>query len=185
MSGRAALRNTSTGGSAIPSTIAELEEAFVRVHALWLRSPGGGRWPFAGDGPWHLAQAEVGDIKGDYSQTLLDTGSGREVMVRKVESRSPVTPLRSYEVDERDRMTAWIGLIGDVQLRKAVWLATEALAKGDHGPGARLPWTAIAAWVGWSRTPNALKAAYRRTLGEVVCALNGWPVRRARGLAGK
>ncbi len=40
MTGLAILRNTSIGGSALPSTLAELEEAFVRVHALWLRNPG-------------------------------------------------------------------------------------------------------------------------------------------------
>ncbi|MEH6723219.1 MAG: hypothetical protein V7686_06835, partial [Qipengyuania sp.] len=55
----------------LPGTIDDLEERLVGVHALWLRSPGGGKWPFAGDGPWHLAQAEVGDIKGDYSETLV------------------------------------------------------------------------------------------------------------------
>ncbi|MBX7496776.1 hypothetical protein K3172_12995 [Qipengyuania sp. 6B39] len=172
-------RNTSTGGSKVPSTIEDMEEAMVRVHALWRRSPGGGKWPFAGDGPWHLAQGEVGDIKGDWSETLIETDSGKQLPVRKVESREPRTPLSSAEVDERDRVTAWVGLVADEQLRKAVWLATEALARGEG----RVPWTAIAAWVRWERTPNALKLRYRMALGAVVCGLNGWPSRRARVLA--
>jgi len=172
-----------TAAGTVPQTIAELEEAFVRVHALWLRSPGGGQWPFAGDGPWHLAQAEVGDIKGDWSETLVETDSGKVMQVRKVDSRAPRTPLEASEVDERDRVTTWLGLVGDQQLRKAIWLASEALHRGDNGPGGRVPWSGIARWIGWARTPNALKGRYRLALGEVLCALNGWPSRRARELA--
>lgn len=168
---------------AVPATIADLQEAFVQVHALWLRSPGGGKWPFAGDGPWHLAQAEVGDIKGDYSETLVTTETGKVMQVRKVDSRAPRAPLDAAEVDERDRVTGWLALVADEQVRKAVWLASEALARGDCGPGGRVPWGGIARWVRWERTPNALKLRYKQALGEVVCALNGWPVRRAKVLA--
>lgn len=164
---------------AVPQSIDELEEAFVRVHALWLRSPGGGQWPFAGDGPWHLAQAEVGDIKGDWSETLVQTDSGKVMQVRKVESRAPRAPLDAHEVSERDRVTGWLGLVGDEQLRKAVWLASEALHRGEG----RVPWSGIARWIGWARSPNALKGRYRLALGEVLCSLNAWPSRRARLLA--
>jgi len=87
------------------------------------------------------------------------------------------------EVSERDRVTGWLALVGDEQLRKAVWLASEALHRGDNGPGGRVPWSGIARWIGWARTSNALKARYRLAMGEVVCALNGWPTRRARMLA--
>lgn len=165
----------------LPGTIEDLEERLVAVHALWLRSPGGGKWPFAGDGPWHLAQAEVGDIKGDYSETLLETDSGKVMQVRKVDSRAPRTPLNAAEVDERDRVTGWLGLVSDEQLRKAVWLASEALHRGES----RVPWLGIARWVRWERSRQALEQRYRLVLGEVVCALNGWPKRRARVLAAR
>lgn len=173
----------SGANGALPQSIEELEEAFVRLHALWRRSPGGGKWPYAGDGPWHLAQGEVGDIKGFWSTTLIQNDSGKLLEVRKVESPEPRSALDAAEVDERDRVTGWVGMVRDEQLRKVVWLVSEALARGDHGPGGRAPWSGIARMVRWDRTPNALKARYRTAMGEVVCVLNGWPARRARVLA--
>ena len=171
-------RFTSTGPSGVPSTLEALEERLIAVHDLWRRSPGEARWPFAGDGPWHLAQGEVGDIKGDYSETLIRTDAGRDLLVRKVESRRPRTALDAREVDERDLVTSWLSLVG-VEERRMLWLATEALHRGEG----RVPWTALAAWIGWKRTPNRLKQRYREVLGELVCRLNGWPQRRARQLA--
>lgn len=153
------------------------------LHPPARRAPRCGRWPFAGDGPWYLAQGEVGDIKGDWSETLLEKEAGKLLAVRKIESRAPRAPLDAREMSERDRVTAWLGLVGDEQLRKAIWLASEALYRGDNGPGGRVPWSGIARWVRWERTPNALKVRYRRALGEVLCVLNGWPSRRARELA--
>ncbi|QZD87677.1 hypothetical protein [Qipengyuania psychrotolerans] len=92
---------TSKGPSSVPSTLEDLEERLIGVHELWRRSPGEARWPFAGDGPWHLAQGEVGDIKGDFSETLITTDAGKELLVRKIESRRPRTALDAREVGER------------------------------------------------------------------------------------
>lgn len=175
MSGLQGLRGAN---GSVPGSIEELEESLVAVHALWRRTPGAGRWPFAGDGPWHLAQGEVGDIKGDYSETLVETGTGKSMQVRKVESREPRAPLSAAEVDERDRVTGWLQSVRDPQLRRCLWEASAALARGEG----RVPWQAIALWIGWKRTPNALKQAYARTLAGVVCELNGWPSRKARSL---
>ena len=167
--------------ASVPGSIGEIEEAFVAVHALWRRSPGGGRWPYAGDGPWHLAQGEVGDIKGEYSETLIRTEAGKELQVRKIDAREPRTPLSAAEVDERDRVTGWLQSVQDDALRRCIWEASAALARGEG----RVPWRAIALWLRWERTPNALKARYRLALGELVCRLNGWPMRRARVLAAR
>src|SRR5688572_11217115 len=90
---RIAGRAGSAEGSCLPRDVDALQEAFVRAHALERREPGGGKWPFAGDGPWHLIQPEVGDIAGDFSETLIHTDAGKELRVRKVESREPRTPL--------------------------------------------------------------------------------------------
>lgn len=166
------------GGSMVPGTIDALEEAFMQAHDLWRRSPGDGRWPFASDGPWYLAQAEVGDVKGDQSETLLTTDAGRELLVRKVDSIAPRCPLDAGEVALRDRITAWLGLVPDALLRRAVWRATGQLAAGE----ARVGWKALAAALRWTKTPDALARAYRRELALLLCALNGWPTRRAKVL---
>mgnify|MGYP003577860621 CR=1 FL=1 len=39
-------------------TYERVEERLVETMRCWWRMPGGGRWPFAGDGPWHLARRE-------------------------------------------------------------------------------------------------------------------------------
>lgn len=167
----------STRPSGVPSTLMDLEERLIAVHELWRRSPGDARWPFAGDGPWHLAQGEVGDIAGDFSETLVETGSGRQLQVRKVESRAPRTPLDAREVAERDRVTGWLQQV-PVAERRMVWLATKQLHRGEG----RVPWTALAAWIGWERTPRRLAQRYLEVLAALLCALNGWPRRRARDL---
>lgn len=148
------------------------------AHDLWRRSPGDGRWPFASDGPWYLAQAEVGDVKGDQSETLLTTEAGRELLVRKVDSIAPRSALDAGEVALRDRITGWLGLVPEPLLRRAVWRATGQLAAGE----ARVGWKALAAALHWTKTPDALARAYRRELALLLCKLNGWPARRARAL---
>lgn len=149
----------------LPTSIEELEEAFVACHGLWRRSPGEGKWPFAGDGPWHLMQGEAGDFAGDG----VDGASS---------SSAPRTPLDAAEVGERDRVTGWLAMIGNVQLRRVVHIATSRLHAGE----ARVPWKALAGWVGWDKTPAALARAYRRELALLLCKLHGWPTRRARQL---
>lgn len=171
----------------IPKCIEELEEMLVQGHELERRAPGGGRWPFAGDGPWHLIQPEVGDIGGDYSETLIVNEAGRELQVRKVESRAPRTPLSSAEVDALETLRRWLSMVPDADGpgleaahdRKLVWLATGRLAAGEG----RVPWKAVGRWIGSPRTPEALVMRYRRALAGVVCRLNGWPVRRVRAMA--
>ena len=171
----------------LPRDIEEVELAFIRCHALERREPGGGKWPFAGDGPWHLAQGEVGDIAGDFSETLIVNEAGKELRVRKVEAREPKTPLSSAEVDELALLRGWLQLVPDApgQLgalhdRKLVWLATGRLHAGEG----RVPWTALKGWMRSPRSPDALVRRYRMALAVVACRLNGWPERRARVMAG-
>lgn len=172
-------RFASTGRSGVPSTLEALEERLVAVHELWRRSPGDARWPFAGDGPWHLAQGEVGDIKGHYSETLITNDSGKQLQVRKVETIRPRTALDAIEVDERDLVTGWLQQLPTTQDRRMVWLATRQLHLGEG----RVPWTELAAWIGWERTPRRLAQHYREALAGLLCRLNGWPIRRARAIA--
>ena len=149
------------------------------MHELWRRSPGEAKWPFAGDGPWHLAQAEVGDIKGIYSETLITNESGKQLQVRKVDTIRPRTALDAREVDERDLVTGWLQLLATTKERRMVWLATRQLHLGEG----RVPWTALAAWIGWQRTPRRLAQHYRETLAVLLCRLIGWPLRLAKAIA--
>lgn len=172
---------SSEQSAAVPCDIDALQEAFIRCHELERRMPGEGRWPFAGDGPWNLIQPEVGDVAGDadYSETLIRNASGKELQVRKLDSRAPRTPLDAGEVGEYRRIVGWLQMIEDPADRRMVWLATARLAAGEG----RVPWTAVKRWIGSDRSPDALVLRYRRALALVVCRLNGWPTRRAKAMA--
>lgn len=169
----------SSSAAVAPVGIEQVEEALVACHELWRRSPGAGKWPFAGDGPWHLIQGELGDVgAAEFSETILVTDAGRELRVRKVDSLAPRTPLDAGEVATRDRVTAWLQWVADPLDRRLVWLATGALARGES----RVPWVRLRARLRSGLTPEGLARRYRKGLALVVCRLNGWPTRRAKAL---
>lgn len=158
-------------------TMNAVEEALIGVHELWWRSPGDGAWPYAGDGPWHLIRAEQGDIVGEASTTVLDTGR-KLIDVLKVETaRRPRTPLDMEEVAERDRVTAWLAHAGEDA--KLLWLATGDYWRGEPAPG----WTRIGKAMGVTLTRQALAWRYRKGLAAICCALNGWGAVAQRRLA--
>lgn len=74
---------------------AGVEAALVGLVELWRRSPGGGRWPFAGDGPWHLVSREA--ERGDYDAR---GGEGEAPPPR-------LSPLSREEVRVRDALSGW------------------------------------------------------------------------------
>lgn len=150
----------------------DIEEALVAVHDLWWRSPGQGSWPFAGDGPWHLIQAERGDMAGDVSEDIHLTTLGREMRVLAVESRRPRTPLSTAEVRQRDKVTAWLQLLPDELSRKIVWLGTLDLARGEPAPA----WQQMARDCRVSLSGEAMRKRYPKALAAIVCRLVGWPV---------
>lgn len=150
----------------LPRCVDEIEEALVEAHALERREPGGGRWPFAGDGPWHLIRGEAGDYGGDGQ----DGASS---------SRAPRPPLDAAEVARLAELRRWLQLIPHESDRKLVWIATARLHAGEG----RVPWKAVARWMRIDRSPDALALRYRKALAGVVCVLNGWPSRRARAMA--
>lgn len=163
-------------GRVVPQSIAEVQEAFVRCHALERREPGGGRWPFAGDGPWHLLRREV--EAGDYGGDGVDGAAS---------SDAPRTPLSAAEVGELATLRSWLLLIPEAtgkgmsvdHDRKLVWFATGRLHAGETS----VPWKAVGRWIGSPRHPQTLSQRYDRALGAVSCRLNGWPERRAKVLA--
>lgn len=176
----------------LPRDIEAMQEAFIRCHALERREAGGGRWPFAGDGPWNLIQRDANDWwDGAWSDSFEVNARGQEVAIRLRDVPAPRVPLSSLEVDELARLRRWLLLVPDAASplgcdhdRRLVWYVTGKLHRGDHGDGGRVPWTEIRGLIGSPRSPDALVLRYRKALAVVVCRLNGWPLRRVRALAG-
>lgn len=114
----------STGSAILPRawlTPDEVEEGLVEAWLLWRRSPGGGRWPFAADGPWHLVSREAG--KGDWDARGVD---GEAPPPRE-------TGLSTKEVARRDALSAWLQFAPDRD-RRLVCMVIEQLGRGRQRP---------------------------------------------------
>ncbi|MGL5446562.1 MAG: hypothetical protein ACRDBL_04555 [Rhabdaerophilum sp.] len=164
------------GGEA-PFTLLAMERALIELRELDWRAPGDGRSPFAKDGPWHLAQPEVGDVAGEYSETLLVNEAGKELQVRKLDSPRPRVPLRMAEVDRLEVLRGWLLLLPDESDRRVLWAASWHLWRGEA-----FDWKAAAARIGWQRSVTRLAGRYREALAKLVCAVNGVPARHHRAL---
>lgn len=164
------LPNGFHGGSSASDTPKDweaVEECLARAHELERRMPGGGKWPFATDAPWHLMQRshEAGDYAGDGQDGVSD-------------SRVPRPPLDAAEVAEHRRIVGWLQLIPDEADRKVVWVATRLVFQGQGRE-----WTRIAKSLKLGVGPDAVAVRYRRALCTIVCRLRGWPLRRVKGMA--
>lgn len=127
-----------------------VERALVDACALWMRSPGGGRWPFAADGPWHLVTRRVQD--GD----AVD-----DVDLRPL-------PLTKAEVEQRDRVSAWVEVVTNDFDRRVLWAAIRSLA-GSHEA---VPWTRLRRHLGTTVTTDGLRKRYSRSITTICTMLN-------------
>src|SRR5688500_6032382 len=93
-----------------------VEARLVETVQLWWRMPGGGRWPFASDGPWHLIRAEWGDY------------ADAEAVLRSL-------PLRRAEIAAMEEATEWLTGGDDDAKRRVLVLALIERAKGKKQVG--------------------------------------------------
>lgn len=135
-----------------------VREALVETAVLWRRSPGGGRWPFASDGPWHLmsrdAQAGDYDARGGF-----DTSS--DVAVRPL-------PLGQDEVARRDVVSEWIRIVPTEADRRLLGVCIEFYARGYR----QLPWGRIKRHMGLERGQAGLRKRFERAVGAIAESLN-------------
>lgn len=164
-------------GGRAPLTISAMEGALIELRDLDWRAPSDGKSPFAKDGPWYLAQREVGDIAGHYSETLLVNESGKELQVRKLDTPRPRTPLLSREVDRLEVLRGWLLLLPDVTDRRIVWAASFHLWRGE-----RMDWAMIKVRSGFDRTTTRCAGRYREAVAKLVCRVNGVPERHYRAV---
>lgn len=148
--------NSGRTGLSMPVDAADIEAMLVECWRLWRRSPGGGRWPFAGDGPWHLVRRELG--AGDYDAR---GGDGDAPAPREA-------GLSIAEVAMRDRVSAWLALVPEGD-RRLVTAVVGQLARG----AARPDWMALRGRF-VNRNGAALGAdGLRKRYGRALVALLG------------
>lgn len=129
----------------------DVEAALVDAWRLWRRSPGGGRWPFASDGPWHLITRE---------------GRAGDWDARGVDGEAPPpreTGLSIDEVARRGRVSGWLALVPEAD-RRLVTAVVEQLGRGATRPD----WMALRAVFrnrqGAAYGAEGLRMRYRRAL---------------------
>jgi hypothetical protein len=149
-------------------TFAEVEGRLIEAVELWRRSPGGGRSPFAGDGPWELLTERTrADAGGGY----LGRGEVEAAALRRL-------PLSRAEVARRDEASAWLTMIDESE-RRVVIAAIHQLAAGR----ARIDWMGMKARLGIARGAGALAMRYERAVGFIAFRLNGKGEKLARALS--
>lgn len=161
-----------------------MEEALAELRDLEWRAKAEGRSlatsPWASDGPWHLAQAEGSDYaagRAEASETLIVNEAGRELMVRKIDSLRPRTPLRSVEVTRYEQLLGWIELLPDALDRRIIWAASFHLWRGEP-----MDWAGMKRGLAYPHSRQRLARRYREALCKLVCRVNGVPIRHYRTL---
>lgn len=139
-------------------TFREVEARLVEAMRLWRRSPGGGRWPFAGDGPWHLVRGD-GSAQEEWDRRYNDHRGGFQEKPRPL-------PLSIDEVEERDRVSEWLRFVPERD-RRLVVLALVQLANGAPHP----KWSRIRLQLTEEIGARGLGQRYSRAITGIVRAL--------------
>ncbi|MPT48265.1 MAG: hypothetical protein E2598_07555 [Sphingobium sp.] len=143
-----------------PWTFDVVEERLIEAMHLWRRSPGGGRWPFASDGPWHLIQA----CAGDYDARGGD-GVSSDVPLRPL-------PLSAAQVARRDEASQWVGrYVADRDRRLVVQVLIIKAA------GRTVSWVRLRRDMGVAVGAGGLGKRYSRAVTRICIALNAAELR--------
>lgn len=151
-------------------TFDAVKERLTEAMRLWWRSPGGGRWPFAGDAPWHLMTrrtriAEAG-LRGMDLQRRLQAEDAEEA--KRMEGREYRGPLTREDVARRDEATEWLTWI-EADSRKVVVAACAQLAAGRTN----VDWRRVKASLGVEIQPRGVYRRFSTALTVIVKRLNG------------
>jgi hypothetical protein len=145
------------GDEAMFWTYDAVEERLVETVRCWWRMPGGGGWPFASDGPWHLIRKEWEDWDARDPKPL-----------RRM-------PLSRAEMRDMAEATEWLTWIGDDGQRRALVGGLLDRAKGRK----RIGWEALRERLGEPElTGAAIQYRYSRAvtfIANVLNAMSGMP----------
>lgn len=125
-----------------------VQERLIEAMLLWRRSPGGGAWPFASDGPWHLIRKEWSDWDARDPKPLRSL------------------PLTRDEVRQRDETSQWMALVGERD-RPLVVLAITWKARGYS----QIPWKRMLRPLGLKFGADGLRMRYGRAIRAIAVEL--------------
>lgn len=141
-------------------TFDAVKERLIEAMLLWKRSPGGGKWPFAGDAPWQLMTRRTrvlvgieGGLKGRELQLFMQAEDAEET--RQWQGRDRPGPLSRDDVARRDEATEWLTWVAE-DSRKVVVAVLAQLARGAQ----RIDWARVKREIG---SEGGNKGVYRRS----------------------
>jgi hypothetical protein len=126
-----------------------VEDRLVEAVHQWRRMPGGGRWPFASDGPWHLIRKQWEDWD-----------------ARDPKPLRPL-PLRRAEMREMEEATEWLLVVPEVDRRLVVIVLTLRARGVNQGL-----WPQVRNLMGLKWGLEGLRKRYSRGLTAVARHLN-------------
>lgn len=142
-------------GAANAPGFKEVEERLTEAMRLWWRSPGGGKWPFAGDGPWHLVRAD-GSAQAEWDERVHQHFQGGAERPRPV-------PLSLAQIEERDRVSEWLRFVPDRDRRLVVLALTER-ASGRKN----IRWSWIRRQLDETISPKGLDWRYSKAIHTIA-----------------
>lgn len=145
-------------------TFEAVQERLVEAMHLWDRSPGGGRWPFAGDGPWQLITRRVRAAAGGLA--LMDLWRLEQDERRLGGGERPL-PLTRSDIARRDEASEWLGFVPEAD-REIVVLALGCLARGAK----HVPWLRLKHRLGIKFGADGLRKRYSRAITDIAEQLN-------------
>lgn len=154
----------SNAGRADFWTFDAVEERLIEAMRLWWRSPGGGRWPFAGDGPWNLMTRETRAQAGAMAMMELWKIEQEE---RRLGGGERPPPLTRADMARRDEASEWLAFVPSAD-RELVVHALVQLAAGAKA----VPWTKLKHRLGIRFGVHGLRKRYSRAITKVAQALN-------------
>jgi hypothetical protein len=125
-----------------------VKERLVEARQFWWRINRRGAWPFAGDGPWNLIQAEWGDY------------ADEDAELRPL-------PLTRPQIARMKEALEWLLLVPTDDDRKLVCLAIEKLARGHK----RVPWRDLLKPMGHRHGADQLRMRFQRAVALIARSL--------------
>jgi hypothetical protein len=133
-----------------------VQEDLVEARRLWRRAPGGGKWPYAGDGPWHLISEADRALEAELINHARADG-------RPVTPEPRPLPLTRAEVQWMHQVSEWL-LLAPERDRQLIALVLGQLARGAK----RVSWKRVRARLSAENSERGLGMRYSRAITAIA-----------------
>jgi hypothetical protein len=134
----------------------DVQDDLVEARRLWRRAPGGGKSPYAGDGPWDLISESDRALEAELMLNARDAG-------RPVTPEPRPLPLTRAEVQWMHQVSEWL-LLAPERDRQLIAVVLGQLARGAK----RVSWKRVRARLSAENTERGLGMRYSRAVTAIA-----------------